>query len=1384
MTILIVDDNELNLYQLQVLLGGSGYQVVTAVNGAEALTTARQNPPDLVISDILMPVMDGFTLCREWKKDERLRQIPFVFYTATYTDERDREFALSLGAEQFLVKPEEPEVFIRTIREVIQQLQRPPAPPAAKAPARLPVEEPPREEFDYLRQYNEVLIRKLEAKMEQLEQANRELERDITERKRAEEALRESERRLSMVYSNVSEVIFHLAVQSDGQYRFLSVNLAFLKTTGLTKDQVVGKLVQEVIPEPSLTMVLGKYEEAIGGNKAVQWEETSEYPAGTKVGEVSVIPIFDVSGRCTSLIGTVHDITERRRAEDALIEERHLFRTLMDNLPDKIYFKDRESRFVRINKETVKVLGLSDPAQAVGKTDFDLFTAEHAQPAYNDEQEIIRTGQPVVGKEEKGTWPDGRVTWVSTTKMPLRDANGNIIGTFGVSRDITERKRAEKALRESEQRFRQVAESAGDWIWEVDTQGLYVYASPVVERILGYKPEELVGKVHFYALLARETRDQHQAAASKVFSHKKRLDTLVKSVVRKDGTMAILEATGVPVLDEAGNLMGYRGVNKDITEKKVAEAQLARERDLLHALMDNIPDKIYFKDTEGRFVRINRAHAESLGLEDPAQAVGKTDFDVHPPERAREAYQDEKEILDTGEPLIGNIEKISESDGKVRWNLVTKVPLKNNQGQVVGLVGTSRDITARMKVQEALQVSERQLAQAMDLAMSAHWEFNPATGIFTFNDRFYALYGTAAEREGGYQMSAEAYAREFLYPEDAHIVADEIAKALATTDPGAAWVLEHRIRRRDGEMRHITVRISVIKNSEGVTIKTHGVNQDVTQHRRAEEALRESEEKYRSLVSNIPDVTWTMDAEFRFVFISKNMERVSGFSPDEVYQQGVHLYLDSLHPEDVDKVRQGLQALFAEGRPFDVEVRVKRKDGEWIWIHDRAHATYEKNGIRYADGLLSDITERKEAAEVTRKSESRFRRYFNLPLHGIAITSPEKGWVEVNDQICCLLGYSREELLHMTWAEITHPDDLLADTEQFDRLLTGQLDQYSLDKRFIRKDGTTVWTSLSVGCVRKADGAVDYCVAMLDDITERKQAEAEHIRLVTAIEQSAEGVVITSTNGEIEYVNPAFTRITGYSREEVLGKNPRILKSGEQDPALYQQLWATILDGGIWHGELIDRRKDGSLYTEQMNIAPVRNPGGEITHFIATQLDVTARKQLEQQFLQAQKMEAVGRLAGGVAHDFNNLLTIINGYAALLSEQTSTRDPRRARLQEILMAGERAASLTRQLLAFSRRQVMEPRILDLSSVLADIEKMLRRLIGEDVELVTTLKPNLGRVKADAGQIEQVIMNLAVNARDAMPEGGKLLIETSNVEIDENYARSHANMTPASTSWWP
>jgi len=226
-------------------------------------------------------------------------------------------------------------------------------------------------------------------------------------------------------------------------------------------------------------------------------------------------------------------------------------------------------------------------------------------------------------------------------------------------------------------------------------------------------------------------------------------------------------------------------------------------------------------------------------------------------------------------------------------------------------------------------------------------------------------------------------------------------------------------------------------------------------------------------------------------------------------------------------------------------------------------------------------------------------------------------------------------------------------------------------------------------------------------------------------------------------------------------------------------MWQTLLAGQAWHGELVNRREDGSFYTVQMTISPVRNEEGQITHFIAVQEDITSRKKLEEQFRHAQKLEAVGRLAGGVAHDFNNLLQIINGYCELLIDELVRQDELRGHVQEIKNSVERAAGLTRQLLAFSRQQVLAAQVLDLNRAIVTLAKLLRRLIGEDIELVMVEGSGLARVKADPGQVEQVIMNLAVNARDAMPRGGRLTIETSNIEVDAAYAQSHYPMTPGS-----
>jgi PAS domain S-box-containing protein len=280
---------------------------------------------------------------------------------------------------------------------------------------------------------------------------------------------------------------------------------------------------------------------------------------------------------------------------------------------------------------------------------------------------------------------------------------------------------------------------------------------------------------------------------------------------------------------------------------------------------------------------------------------------------------------------------------------------------------------------------------------------------------------------------------------------------------------------------------------------------------------------------------------------------------------------------------------------------------------------------------------------------------------------------------------------------------------------------------------------------------------------ERKRAEAERASLVAAIEQAAEQIVITDHQGNIQYCNPAFERVTGYARGEAAGRNPRFLKSGKQEDTVFRDLWSTIATGRVWSGRFTNKRKDGSTYEAEGTISPICDAAGKIAGYVSAMHDVTERLRMEAELQQAQKMEGIGRLAGGVAHDFNNLLTVISGYGGLLENRLAADDSRRDYVNEIKKAADRAAGLTRQLLAFSRKQIIHPKPLDLNALVGEMQQILQRLVGEDVEVRLSAAPSLGLVKADPDQISQILLNLTANARDAMPEGGMLTIATSNVE---------------------
>jgi len=326
----------------------------------------------------------------------------------------------------------------------------------------------------------------------------------------------------------------------------------------------------------------------------------------------------------------------------------------------------------------------------------------------------------------------------------------------------------------------------------------------------------------------------------------------------------------------------------------------------------------------------------------------------------------------------------------------------------------------------------------------------------------------------------------------------------------------------------------------------------------------------------------------------------------------------------------------------------------------------------------------------------------------------------------------------------------------------------TLEHSHLDPDGRTRIAKISASPIFDENGDVIQVVQSCADITDWRRSEADRRRLMSAIQDANEVVIITDIEGRIEYVNPAFEKVSGYSKSEALGKTPAILKSGEQDASFYKELWRTIESGKTWRGRIVNKRKDGGIFTEDASISPVRDSCGEIVNFVGVKRDISEVIWLEEQMRQARKMETVGRLAGGVAHDFNNMLGVILGHAELCISEMNLSHPLYDDLIQIKRAAEKSAELTKKLLAFARKQVVSPRILDLNLAIEETYRMLRRLIGEDIVLELEEGENLGLVKLDPVQVDLLMSNLCVNARDAITVGGKIRIRTCNLALPEKF----------------
>ncbi|MDZ8118724.1 PAS domain S-box protein [Pontiella agarivorans] len=801
----------------------------------------------------------------------------------------------------------------------------------------------------------------------------------------------------------------------------------------------------------------------------------------------------------------------------------------------------------------------------------------------------------------------------------------------------------------------------------------------------------------------------------------------------------------VPRYDEAGAVAGSYEVIWDITDRKEAEKQL----ELSRFALDHSSLAIFLADEHGCFHYTNKRASDLLGYSsEEFKAMSVMDVES---------------------------EQCRSSEGwKASWNYVKEHQRaqfegvhrrKNGESYPVEvaanyltwdggeyMIGFTSDITERKAAREQLEVSEARFRSYIEHAPHAIFITDEVGNYLDVNEAAATMTGYSKDELRGMHVLD-------LY-EDAQVRnrAEEVFHKML--DTGEVQV-ELPFLAKSGEKRWWSISTAPLPNHHII-----GFAQDITQRIEMTAALKKSREQYSTLLSNLPGMAYLCDCDKNWTmrFISSGCLEITGYAPQAIIGSRLVSFAELMHPDDRTRVFEAVQMSLRKKTHFEQEYRIRTQTGQVKWVSERGIGREDSAGNTVIEGFISDITERKQAEEQLRAVSEEQNLILSNSTLGIALVR-NRVFEWVNPRLSEILGIPLEDIQNHSTRLFYQSDEDYKKTGMTAYEVLSKNELFDRTVRFNQVQGHSFWGRLT-GKALDAGNPDAGSIWMLEDITERRESEKELLRLSTAIEQSPDAIVITDVEGIIQYVNPAFESNTGYVRSEVVGTNPRILKSGEHRDRTYETLWKTVSSGRKWDGRLINRKKDGSLITAEVSIAPVKDDTGRIINYVAIQRDITADLAREEELRQSQKMEAIGLLAGGVAHDFNNILQAIQGFCELLLYDLDPGSQQYQNALEIKQSAGKAVGLTKQLLAFGRKQPLETRLLDVQAVLQENEGLLQILLGEHYALQMDCKPGVSRIRMDAGQLIQVIMNLAVNARDAMPEGGCFSVTAEEVVLKQ------------------
>lgn len=553
-------------------------------------------------------------------------------------------------------------------------------------------------------------------------------------------------------------------------------------------------------------------------------------------------------------------------------------------------------------------------------------------------------------------------------------------------------------------------------------------------------------------------------------------------------------------------------------------------------------------------------------------------------------------------------------------------------------------------------------------------------------------------------------------------------------------------------------------------------------------AFVRTEAELKATLYSIGDGVISVDMDGRVVMINPVAERLTGWSETEARSKPLTEVFNIVNEETRAKVENPVRRILRDGTVIGLanHTILISRDGTERAISDCGAPIYDREG-RMAGVVLvfRDQTEERKAQRAMAEARSFAESIVATIREPLVILDASLRVISANRAFYRVFQVTPEETEGKLLYELGNGQwDIPELRKLLEEILplNTSFDDYVVEYEFPGIGQKTML--LNPRRIYREENKTDMILLAIEDITERKSMEetlsSSEKRYRTVVESTSDAILLLDADRKIVSCNQAFSNLFGYDRSEVEGKSARITHpSDESYRSLGEIAYPVVRKDGFFRGEWNFVRKDGKEIQTEFALSAIRSSDGSISGLVSVIRDITERKHLEEQFRQSQKMEAIGQLAGGVAHDFNNILTVIKGVCQLSLLDIKEGDPLYENLKEIERSAERAANLTRQLLAFSRKQILEPQVLNLNGLIKDLDKMLHRLLGEDIEIAIFLEEGLGRVRVDPGQIEQVIINLSVNARDAMPRGGKLTIETTNMELDEEYARRHISVKPGS-----